>query len=86
MQQKGGPLVGGPASCTALDETGVARRWVDLVGKVEQVEQVVDCRAIGWNVGFARRSHRVGLVIAAPHRNRRQAPIVLDELQDGHVI
>src|SRR6202035_2505211 len=52
----------------------------------EQVEQVGDRRAVQRNVGAVRQSDRVWHVVAAAMRDRLQAPIALDELDDRDVI
>src|SRR5277367_2834217 len=55
--------------------------------KVEQVKQVADRRAVEWHVRADKvQRERVGEVIAAALRNRRQIPVALDELEDRNVI
>src|SRR6516165_9024310 len=63
-----------------------APRWT-LVSKVEQVKKVANGRGVGWGI-VADRSvvRRVWQVIAAAAGNRRQAPVVFDELQNRNMV
>ena len=55
--------------------------------EVEEVEQVSNGRAVSWGVQADRRIvSRVGQVVAAAARHRRQVPVVLDEIEQRHVI
>jgi hypothetical protein len=56
------------------------------MSEVELVGEVVDRRPVDAEPRGASRGNRVREVVAAAVRDRRQAPVLLDELQDGHVV
>src|SRR5215470_3657818 len=61
-------------------------RWT-LVLEVEQVKKVANGRPVGWNIVANRRVvRRVWQVIAAAPGDRRQAPVVFDELQNRNMV
>ena len=61
-------------------------RWT-LVLEIEQVKEVANGRPVGRNI-FADRGivRRVWQVIAAAPRDRRQVPVVFDELQNRDMV
>ena len=60
--------------------SSVRPRWT-LVSEVEQVKQVANRRAVDWGIVADRIVvPRVWQVIAAAAGDRRQAPVVFDEL------
>src|ERR1700679_2510109 len=52
----------------------------------EVVHQIPDCRAIGGHIRIARLLHRVRQVVSAAPADRRQAPVLLDELLDRNMV
>src|SRR5580704_8418824 len=54
--------------------------------EVKQIEQVADGWTVRRHVRVIRRGDRVGEIIPAAAGDRRQAPIPLDELEDGDMI
>ena len=70
----------GPACAKRGKRIGGTALWT-LILEVEQVKQVANSRPVGRNI-FADRSvvRRVWQVIAAAPGDRRQAPVVFDEL------
>src|SRR4030088_1052995 len=57
-----------------------------VVTKVEQVRQIADRWTIQRNVRVALAGYRVGEIVPAASRQRRQSPVGLDELQDRRVV
>lgn len=57
-----------------------------IVVEVKQVEQIADRRTVNRNVRIEKQRDRVREIIAAPVRERPQAPVALDELQNRDVI
>src|SRR6266702_2010525 len=64
------------------DRCGVEIRVVE----VEQTEQVAHGRAVHRHVGIAGSGLRVGQVVEAAGRQRVQAPVALDKLEDRGVV
>ena len=50
--------------------------------EVERIEQVVECRAVGWHIEIVLRHLRIGKVIAAAVGERPEGPVALDELNN----
>ncbi len=67
------------------------REWMKpvqyLASEVEQVKKVANGRRVGWGIVADRRIvRRVFQVIAAAAGDRRQAPVVFDELQNRNMV
>jgi len=61
--------------------------WLlDVLVEVEGIEQVVDGRSVGWDVGIACGRGGVGQVVAAAASDGFQAPVSLDEFDEGNVV
>ena len=54
--------------------------------EIEQIHQVGDRGRVGRHVGVIFLDDRVGQIIAAAIADGFEKPVVLDKLQDGHVI
>lgn len=64
----------------------VGPRWT-LASEVEQVKKVANGRPVCWNISADHRVvRRVWQVIAAAAGDRRQAPVVFDELQNRNMV
>ena len=58
-----------------------------LASEVKQVKKVANGRGVGWGIVADRRVvRRVWQVIAAAAGDRRQAPVVFDELQNRNMV
>src|SRR5262249_43870688 len=78
---------GGRSACAKSVAIAVVVVVVIAVAiELEQVQQIADRRAVDRHVRIRARRDRVGQVVAAAARHRRQVPVVLDELEQGHVI
>src|ERR1700735_4584878 len=58
----------------------------ELLSKVEQLEQVADCRPVDRYVRIVAFRYRVWEVIAAASRNRTKLPVPLDEFENGNMV
>jgi hypothetical protein len=60
---------------------------LDVVSEVEQVKKVANGRRVDWGILADRRIvRRVWQVIAAAAGDRRQVPVVFDELQNRNMV
>ena len=86
-----------PASWRQAQQKGRSEVRSDLSGIIgelqaisvvefKEAEEIVDRRAIEWNVRVLRRGDGIGEVVTAPTRDGGKVPVVLDELQDRNVI
>ena len=57
------------------------------MSEIEQIKKVANGRPVDWNIIADRRVvRRVRQVIAAAAGDRRQAPVVFDELQNRNMV
>src|ERR1700730_16511062 len=69
------------------DSPGDDQWWAGLwVSKIKDRHQVADCWTVGRDIGIIGGRDRVGQIVATPRRQRREAPVFLDELQDRSVV
>ena len=59
---------------------------VSVFVEVEQVEEIANCRAVGWHVGIACPLDRIRQIISASAGQWLQVPVPFDELHDGSMV
>src|ERR1700685_534333 len=57
-----------------------------LIFEGKRVGQIADCGAVGWDIGIAFLLFWIRQVIPAPSSDRRQTPVLFNELDDGDVV
>ncbi len=53
-----------------------------VIAEVEHVEQIPDCRHVGWHIGVIEVHLRIGQVVSAARGELAKVPVALNELHE----